>query len=72
MNTRLITNRDIAERQEAIANDFRRSQTTFSIAGVRHLLGNTIIAFGVRIHGRLEERRDTAVLPRRAQTARGI
>jgi len=72
MNTRLITHREIVERQEAIASDFRRSQTTFSIAGARRLVGNTIIAVGLRIHGCLEERRDTAVLPRRAQTARGI
>ncbi len=72
MNTRFITNREIEDKQLSISTDFRRSQSTFTIPGLRHLMGNTIIALGLRIHGCLEERRDTPVLPRRAQTARGI
>lgn len=72
MNTRLITNREIEDKQQSISTDFRRSQQVFSIGGIRHLFGNTIIALGVRIHGCLEERRESPVLPRRVQTVRGI
>lgn len=72
MNTRLITNSEIIDRQQAITNDFRRSQTTFSVAGVRHLVGNTIIAMGLRVHGRLEECRETTALAPKSEPARGI
>ena len=72
MNTQIITAAEIAARQQAIRNDFRRSQTTFSVAGVRHLLGSTIIAVGERIYGRLEDCRETASVAPKAAPARGM
>lgn len=73
MNTRIITDAEIAEKQQAIGNEFHRSQTTFSIAGVRHLVGSTIIAMGERVYGRIEECRETAAAAsHEAEPARGI
>jgi hypothetical protein len=72
VNTRIITAAEIAAKQQAISTDFRRSQATFSIAGVRHLLGSTIIAMGERVYGRIEECRETASVARKAAPARGI
>lgn len=72
MNMRLITNREIEDKQQSISTEFRRSQQSCSIDGIRHLVGSTFIALGMRIHGCLEDRRHTPVLPRRMQTARGI
>lgn len=72
MNTRLITNYEIAQKQQDIHHDFRRSQATFTIPGVRRLVGNTFIALGERIYGRLEDCRQTAQLPRKAAPVGGI
>lgn len=51
MNARLITPREIAERQHSIRIGYQRSHTSFTVAGIRRLIGNTIIAMGTMIHG---------------------
>jgi hypothetical protein len=72
VNTRLITTAEIVAKQQTISNDFRRCQTTFSVAGVRRLVGNTIIAMGEHVYGRIEECRETAGVAPKAAPARGI
>ncbi len=72
MNTRIITDAEITAKQQAIGTEFRRCQTTFSISGFRRLVGNTIIALGERVYGRLEECRETATAARAAAPARGM
>ena len=72
MNTRIITAAEIAAKQQAISTEFRRCQSTFSIAGLRHLVGSTIIAMGERIYGRFEECRETASATRKVAPARGM
>ncbi len=51
MNTRLITQAEITSHQEALIRDIRRSRTTFTVAGLRRLVGNTLIALGMHLHG---------------------
>lgn len=58
MNTRLITQAEIISHQQALVSDFHRSRTTFTIAGLRQLFGNTLIALGTQLHGCIEHDRE--------------
>lgn len=51
MNTRLIIQAEIVSHQEALARDIRRSRATFTVVGLRQLIGNTLIALGMHLHG---------------------
>lgn len=58
MNLRMITNDEIVEHQNFVRNSYHRTQESFTIAGLRRLMGNSLIAMGQKIHGRCEARRE--------------
>lgn len=72
MNTRLITNSEIRQRQEDIRHGAWQARHNMSIIGIRQLLGNTFIAMGVSIYGCMEKRREQSVIPPKRAIARGI
>lgn len=72
MNVRLITQYEISERQQQLRSEYLRTQDGFSISGIRRLMGNTIIAMGQRIHGKLENRCERAARITPFAPARGI
>lgn len=51
MNIRLITEQEIALRQQDVRNGAYRARQGFSIIGIRRLVGNTFIAMGMLLHG---------------------
>lgn len=57
MNTRLITESEIAQRQLEVRQGAYRARHAFTISGVRQLIGSTFIALGTRLHGQCENRR---------------
>lgn len=63
LNTRLITESEIAERQLQVRHGAHRARHAFTVSGVRQLIGNTFIALGTHLHGKSETRRKTIVTP---------
>ena len=63
MNVRLISEAEILERQQFVKAGYQRTQQVFSVAGIRHLMGNSVIAMGQWIYGRCEERREIQAAP---------
>lgn len=63
LNTRYISQSEIAERQFQVRYGAHRARHAFSITGIRQLFGNTLIALGTQLHGTCERRRQTAVEP---------
>ena len=57
MNTRLITESEIAQRQFEVRQGAYRARHSFTISGVRQLIGSTFIALGMRLQGECESRR---------------
>lgn len=57
MNTRLITESEIVQRQFEVRQGAYRARHGFTIAGMRQLIGSTFIALGTRLHGQCENRR---------------
>lgn len=57
MNTRLITESEIAQRQLEVRQGAYRARHAFTISGIRQLIGSTFIALGMRMHGECESRR---------------
>lgn len=72
MNARLITQEEVAEKQQSLRSTYLRTQAGFSISGIRQLMGNTFIAMGHRIHGRREERREALAQASPLKPARGV
>lgn len=58
MNLRTITQDEINERQQFIRTGYRQTKKSFSVGGIRHLIGSSFIAFGEKIYGRCEARRE--------------
>lgn len=67
MTMRFITEIEILQRQQEVRNGARRARTSFSVAGIRQLIGNTFIAMGTRMNGQDTSRRtpnrQTATVP---------
>ena len=63
LNTRLISQSEIAHRQLQVRQEAYRARHAFTVAGVRQLIGNTIIAFGTQLHGKSETRHETLTHP---------
>jgi hypothetical protein len=72
MNTYFITQHEIAEKQQSIRQGYLQSQRAMTIAGLRQILGNTIIAFGTRLHGAAEAHREEMAEGRIARELRGV
>ena len=72
MTTRFITSYEIAEKQQSVINDYQQSQTRISLAGIRHLAGSTFIAFGERLHGRVDKQCAQVKRPAVIAPARGF
>lgn len=72
MNVRLITQEEVAERQQSLRTSYLRTQTGFSVTGIRRLMGSTFIAMGEKIQGRCEERRLANARISPLKPARGI
>lgn len=58
MNLRTITQDEIIEHQQFIRTGYHRTKESFSVGGIRHLIGSSFIAFGEKIYGRCEARRE--------------
>lgn len=71
MNVRLITEEEIIERQQAVRSSFQQSQEAISVSGMRQTMGSALIALGHRIHGKLEDRRETLARPKPLTSTRG-
>lgn len=63
LNTRLIMQSEIAQRQFQVRQEAYRARHAFTVAGVRQLIGNTIIALGTQLHGKSETRHETLTHP---------
>lgn len=72
MNVRLITQNEIAARQQNLRSTFLQTQKGFSITGIRRLMGSTFIAMGHKIHGRCSQRREALIQTSPLKSARGI
>lgn len=72
MNVRLITQEEIAERQQNLRTGYLNTRNGFSVTGVRRLMGSTFIAMGEKIQGRCEERREAIARVSPLKPARGI
>lgn len=72
MNVRLITQNEIADKQQDLRTNYLRTQTGFSIVGIRRLMGSTFIAMGEKIQGRCERRRAAFANVSPLKPARGI
>lgn len=72
MNVRLVTQEEVAERQQSLRATYLRTQCGFSISGIRRLMGNSFIAAGEKILGRSEERRVVLTKASPLKPARGI
>lgn len=72
MNVRLITQNEIADRQQHLRNTYLKTQNGFTISGIRRLLGSTFIAMGQKIEGRCEQRRRALIQSSPLKPARGI
>lgn len=46
---------EITYRQHMLRTEYMRAQRQVSIAGIRQILGNTVIELGSRIHGMAQE-----------------
>lgn len=51
MNMQLVMQHDVDQKQDSIRQTYRRTQAGFLIAGIRRLIGNTLIEMGDRIAG---------------------
>ena len=72
MNVRLITQNEIADRQQYLRSTYLNTQHGFSVSGFRRLMGSTFIAMGQKIQGRCDERRAARVMVSPLKPARGI
>lgn len=63
LNTRLITQSEIAQRQFQVRQGAYRARHAFTISGMRQLIGNTFIALGTHLHGKSEVHREQIVEP---------
>ena len=72
MNVRLITQNEIADRQQNLRASYLSTQNGFSISGIRRLMGSTFIAMGQKIQGRCDERRAARANVSPLKPARGI
>lgn len=72
MNTRYISDTEIAQRQQQVCTAARAARYTWTVAGLRQLLGSTFIALGTHIHGCMEKRPAPAVHPSSALLEPGI
>lgn len=72
MNVRLITQEEIAEKQQALHKSYLNTQRGFSVTGLRLLTGSTFIAMGQKIQGRCEQRREIQIQTSPLKPARGI
>lgn len=61
VNLRYITYNEILERQMQVRCEAHRARHAFSVTGIRHLVGNTIIALGTHLHGKSETRYEPIV-----------
>lgn len=72
MNVRLITQEEVAERQQSLRTGYLHTQNGFSVEGIRSQLGSTIIAMGEKVQGRCEARRVALANASPLKPARGI
>lgn len=72
MNVRLITQNEIADRQQNLRTSYLQTQSGFTVSGIRRLMGSTFIAMGQKIHGRCEQRREARIQASPLKPARGI
>jgi hypothetical protein len=72
MNTRYISDSEIRQRQQQIRTSAHAARYTWTIAGLRQLLGSTFIALGTHIHGCMEKRPAAAAHPSGALLEPGI
>ena len=72
MNVRLITQEEVAERQQALRTNYLHTKNGFSVTGIRRLMGSTFIAMGEKMQGRCEERREMLAKASPLKPARGI
>lgn len=63
MTMRLITESEIAQRQHEVRVGAHRARNSFTIAGIRQLVGNTFIALGTRLHGAADTARNVEPRP---------
>ena len=66
MNLRYVSQFEIEHKQQQLREDMHRTGLHFSISGVRHRIGNTLIAVGTYVHG---ERKSQAEQTRVLQSA---
>lgn len=72
MNTRYIAESEIAQRQQHIRTSARAARYTYTVTGLRQLLGSTFIALGTRIHGCMEKRPSAMAHPAGVKLEVGI
>lgn len=60
MNSRFITTSEIAARQLQVRTEAHRARHSFTISGVRQLVGSTFIALGTRVVGQCEQKATAA------------
>lgn len=52
MNHRYIFNSEVRHHQQIIRQDVHHARLSFSVSGVRQLIGNTLIALGELLYGK--------------------
>lgn len=72
MTIRYITETEIRQRQLEVRTGAHRARNSFSIAGMRQLIGNTLIAMGMQMQGRGESRREAAATKPASMPAHGV
>lgn len=72
LNTRLITQLEITQRQHDLRYGASAARNGFTLPGLRQLFGNTFIALGMLVHGRNEKCLETLSKKRMAMPVRAL
>lgn len=72
MTMRYISNFEIQQRQNEVRDGARQARHSFSVSGIRQLIGSTFIALGTRLHGLGEDRPATRLVKPTAMPAHSL
>lgn len=72
MNMRLISDSEIQQRQTDVRNGAQQARHSFSISGIRQLIGSTFIALGTAMHEVSDDRRETPFVKPTAMPAHNL
>jgi hypothetical protein len=70
VNTRFITNSEIAQRQEDVRIAAHRARNEMTVAGIRRIVGGTFIAIGLKLQGCIDHQRAPISVPTAVIAAR--